>query len=43
MAENIDTLLKESRIYQPTPATRAAAHIQDYEAAYAKSIARSTP
>ncbi len=39
MAENIDTLLKESRIYQPTPATRAAAHIQDYEAAYAKSIA----
>ncbi len=39
MAENIDILLKESRIYQPTPATRAAAHIQDYEAAYAKSIA----
>ncbi|HXX74629.1 MAG TPA: acetate--CoA ligase [Nitrospiraceae bacterium] len=39
MADNIDTLLKESRIYQPTPATRAAAHIQDYEAAYAKSIA----
>ena len=39
MAENIDTLLKESRIYRPTPATRAAARIQDYEAAYAKSIA----
>ena len=39
MADNIDTLLKESRIYQPTPATRAPAHIQDYEAAYAKSIA----
>ena len=39
MAENIDTLLKESRVYQPTPATRAAARIQDYEAAYAKSIA----
>ena len=39
MADNIDTLLKESRIYQPTAATRAAAHIQDYETAYAKSIA----
>lgn len=39
MAENIDILLKESRIYRPTAATRAAAHIQDYEAAYAKSIA----
>ena len=39
MAENIDTLLKESRIYRPTPTTQAAAYIKDYEAAYAKSIA----
>ena len=39
MAENIDTLLKESRIYRPTPATCASANIQDYEIAYAKSIA----
>jgi acetyl-CoA synthetase len=39
MAENIDNLLKESRVYQPTAATRAAARIQDYEAAYARSIA----
>src|SRR5574341_819091 len=38
-AENIDNLLKESRVYQPTAATRAAARIQDYETAYARSIA----
>src|SRR5262249_56802195 len=38
-AENIDTLLKKSRISNPPPATRAAARIQDYEAVYAKSIA----
>src|SRR5215813_1743169 len=39
MADNIDTLLKESRVYQPTPQTKAAAYIQDYESAYKKSIA----
>ena len=39
MAENIDTLLKESRLYYPTAQTKAAAHIQDYESAYKKSIA----
>jgi acetyl-CoA synthetase len=39
MADSIDTLLKESRVYRPTEATRAGAYIQDYEAAYAKSIA----
>ena len=39
MAENIDTLLKESRVYQPTAQTKAVAHIQDYESAYKKSIA----
>ncbi|TKB62535.1 MAG: acetate--CoA ligase [Nitrospira sp.] len=39
MADNIDTLLKESRVYQPTAETKAVAHIQDYESAYKKSIA----
>jgi acetyl-CoA synthetase len=38
MTENIDTLLKESRLYHPTAQTKAAAHIQDYESAYKKSI-----
>jgi acetyl-CoA synthetase len=39
MADNIDILLKESRVYQPTAETKAVAHIQDYESAYKKSIA----
>ena len=39
MAENIDTLLKESRVYHPTALTKAAAYIQDYESAYRQSIA----
>ena len=39
MAEKIDTLLKESRVYQPTAQTKAAAYIKDYESAYKKSIA----
>jgi acetyl-CoA synthetase len=39
MTENIDTLLKESRLYHPTAQTKAIAHIQDYESAYKKSIA----
>src|SRR6185436_18629497 len=39
MADNIDTLLKESRVYQPTAQTKAAAYIQDYDSAYKKSIA----
>jgi len=39
MADNIDTLLKETRVYQPTAQTKAAAYIQDYDSAYKKSIA----
>jgi acetyl-CoA synthetase len=39
MTENIDTLLKESRVYQPSARTKAAAYIQDYDSAYKKSIA----
>src|SRR3989442_13420760 len=39
MAEKIDTLLKEGRVYQPTAQIKAAAYIQDYESAYKKSIA----
>jgi len=39
MAENIETLLKESRLYQPNAQTKAAAYIQDYESSYNKSIA----
>jgi len=36
---NIETLLKESRTYQPSAKTKAAAYIQDYDAEYKKSIA----
>ncbi|HSN03544.1 MAG TPA: acetate--CoA ligase, partial [Nitrospira sp.] len=39
MSEQIETLLKESRTYHPTDKTKAAAHIQDYDAEYKKSIA----
>src|SRR5512147_2399437 len=39
MAENIETLLKESRLYHPSAHTKTAAYIQDYESAYKKSIA----
>ncbi|HET9312893.1 MAG TPA: AMP-binding protein, partial [Nitrospira sp.] len=39
MTENIETLLKESRVYRPTAKTIAAAHIKDYEKEYQKSIA----
>jgi acetyl-CoA synthetase len=39
MTENIDTLLKESRVYQPSARTKAVAYIQDYDSAYKKSIA----
>ncbi|MEQ1793713.1 MAG: acetyl-coenzyme A synthetase N-terminal domain-containing protein, partial [Nitrospira sp.] len=39
MSEQIETLLKESRTYQPSATTKAAAHIQDYETEYKKSIA----
>ncbi|MCS6287072.1 MAG: acetate--CoA ligase [Nitrospira sp.] len=39
MSEKIETLLKESRTYQPSAKTKAAAHIQNYEAEYKKSIA----
>jgi acetyl-CoA synthetase len=39
MADNIDTLLKESRIYPPPASAKAAAYIKDYESEYRKSIA----
>jgi acetyl-CoA synthetase len=39
MADNIDTLLKESRIYQPPASAKAVAYIKDYESEYRKSIA----
>lgn len=39
MSEKIETLLKQSRTYQPNAKTKAAAHIQDYETEYKKSIA----
>ena len=39
MSEQIETLLKESRTYRPTPKTIADAYIKDYEAEYKKSIA----
>jgi acetyl-CoA synthetase len=39
MSEKIETLLKESRTYQPTAKTIAAAYIKDYETEYKKSIA----
>ena len=39
MSEKIETLLKESRTYQPSAKTKAEAHIQNYEAEYQKSIA----
>ncbi len=39
MSEKIETLLKESRTYQPSAKTKAAAHIQNYEAEYKQSIA----
>lgn len=38
MNEKIETLLKESRTYQPTVKTTAAAYIKDYETAYKTSI-----
>ena len=39
MSEKIETLLKESRTYQPTAKTIAAAYIKDYETEYKQSIA----
>ncbi len=39
MSEQIETLLKESRTYQPTAKTIDAAYIKEYEAEYKKSIA----
>ncbi len=39
MSEKIETLLKESRTYQPNAKTIAAAYIKDYETEYKKSIA----
>ena len=39
MTENIETLLKESRLYRPSARTTADAYIKNYEAEYTKSIA----
>ncbi|HWC50312.1 MAG TPA: AMP-binding protein, partial [Nitrospira sp.] len=39
MADNIETLLKESRLYRPSSRTTADAYIKDYETEYKKSIA----
>src|SRR6476619_2964627 len=39
MTENIETLLKESRLYRPSARTTADAYIKDYETEYKKSIA----
>ncbi|MDP3092287.1 MAG: acetate--CoA ligase [Nitrospira sp.] len=39
MSEKIETLLKETRTYQPSAKTKAAAHIKDYDTEYKKSIA----
>jgi acetyl-CoA synthetase len=39
MGEQIETLLKESRTYQPTTKIRSEAYIKDYETEYKKSIA----
>ena len=39
MTENIETLLKESRLYRPSARTTADAYIKNYEAEYKKSIA----
>jgi len=39
MSEKIENLQKQSRTYQPSAKTKAAAHIQDYETEYKKSIA----
>src|SRR5437867_11710626 len=39
MEEKVDSLLRVGRVVQPTPATKAAAYIQDYESEYRRSIA----
>jgi acetyl-CoA synthetase len=39
MTDHVETLLKESRIYQPSAQTTADAYIKDYETEYKKSIA----
>ncbi|HEU4683802.1 MAG TPA: acetate--CoA ligase [Nitrospira sp.] len=39
MADKIDTLLRESRIYHPSPSIKASAYIKDYETEYRNSIA----
>ncbi|MCP9463286.1 MAG: acetate--CoA ligase [Nitrospira sp.] len=39
MTEEIETLLKESRIYRPSPTIIANAHVKDYDTEYKKSIA----
>jgi len=39
MEEKVDSLFRVDRVVQPTAETKTAAYIQDYEAAYKKSIA----
>ena len=39
MEEKVESLFRVDRVVQPTAETKAAAYIQDYEAAYKKSIA----
>ena len=39
LEEKVDSLFRVDRVVQPTAETKAAAYIQDYEAAYKKSIA----
>ena len=39
MEEKVDSLLRVGRVVQPTAEAKVAAYIQDYEAAYKKSIA----
>jgi len=36
MTENIETLLKESRLYRPSARTTADAYVKNYEADYKK-------
>ena len=39
MAEKIETLLKASRVIEPTEKTKGQAYIKDYEKEYQRSIA----
>ncbi len=39
MTDNIETLLKENRLYEPSAQTKSAAYIKNYETAYKTSVA----